>query len=178
MSTTRALTETEARFVVQGCKWEWRVTMNWYKMSFRGDGNALKLNCGGSHTTPWIYSRSLSCTLKTGWEKMVSDERLLAFTRGLSTSWGYSQTLAEYIQAWEGLQRRVMWERKKLLIRQWICTPGTENLCYISEKVFLLFPMWGQWYDVYQLAVLQLNIVNIYWNDEASICKLHMYFSL
>lgn len=32
--------------------------------------------------------------------------------------------------------------------------------------------MWGQWYDAYQLAVLQLNIVNIYWNDEASICKL------
>ena len=57
-----------------------------------GDGNALKLNCGDSYTTPRIYSRSLSCALKTGGEKMVSDERLLAFTRGLSTSWGYSQT--------------------------------------------------------------------------------------
>ena len=39
---------------------------NWYKTSFRGDGNALKLNCGDSYTTLWIYSRLLSCTLKTG----------------------------------------------------------------------------------------------------------------
>lgn len=67
--STRALTETEGRFViVQGCKWEWRVTANWYMMSFRGDGNALKLNCGEA-TQVREFSISLSCTLKTGGEK-------------------------------------------------------------------------------------------------------------
>lgn len=30
------------------------MTANWHKMSFGGDGNALKVNCGDSDTTLWF----------------------------------------------------------------------------------------------------------------------------